>query len=88
MSTQEEKQFIRGHFRGGTWFHSTYLWDKAIPELVTEGFFKPLTALVDSPAAKHWYVEPNCQVGDLNKYFSTWALNEFGLCQFGYDFQI
>ncbi len=87
MTTIEEKQFIKDRFKN-LWFHSTYLWDEAIPELVTEGFFKPLTDIVNHPKAKRWYVPCHFTVDNLSEVFSLWALHEFELYQFGYNYEI
>ena len=74
----------------GVWFASS------LPDMedwaedkVKEGKLKPLSSLVpNKEMAKGWYVPFSWEVKDLTKYFSYWAINQFGIFELNLNYQI
>ena len=74
----------------GVWFASRLpameIWAQ---DKVKEGILKPLSSLVPNKEKTiGWYVPLEWTVEDLPKYFSYWAINEFGVFQLNLDYQI
>lgn len=71
----------------GAWFAASLPqmedWAKDQTDLI------PLADIVPNKAiAAGWYVPAATKISDLTKYFSFWAINQFGIFELNYNFQI
>lgn len=76
---------------GGFWFASSLpQMEDWAQDQVELGRLKPLSDIVpEKKMAIGWYVPSDVKTSfDLQRFFSNWAINQFGFFDVNYDFQI